>query len=59
MYELKGTSQFRSFNGGFFANGEIFFIGIIDCLTFYGAYKKIAHSFKSLLWNKEQLSTVQ
>lgn len=54
-----GTSQFRQYQGGFLASGEIFFIGIIDCLTYYGAAKKIAHSFKSLLWNKEQLSTVQ
>eukprot|EP00012_Vannella_robusta_P001668 CAMPEP_0206185504 /NCGR_PEP_ID=MMETSP0166-20121206/1850_1 /ASSEMBLY_ACC=CAM_ASM_000260 /TAXON_ID=95228 /ORGANISM="Vannella robusta, Strain DIVA3 518/3/11/1/6" /LENGTH=648 /DNA_ID=CAMNT_0053600717 /DNA_START=234 /DNA_END=2180 /DNA_ORIENTATION=- len=54
-----GSSQFRLYKGGFPANGEIYYIGIIDCLTYYGAMKKIAHSFKSLLWNKEQLSTVQ
>jgi len=54
-----GSSQFRLYRGGFPANGEIYFIGIIDCLTYYGAMKKIAHSFKSLLWNNDQLSTVQ
>merc|ERR1712137_508960 len=56
---VMGTSKFRSHSGGFPAHGELYFIGIIDCLTFYGAAKKVAHSFKSLLWSKDQLSTVQ
>jgi len=54
-----GSSQFRQYRGGFPAGEELLFVGIIDCLTYYGTAKKLAHGFKSLLWSKEQLSTVQ
>eukprot|EP01121_Diplochlamys_sp_Union-15-3_P013404 TRINITY_DN4155_c0_g1_i1.p1 TRINITY_DN4155_c0_g1~~TRINITY_DN4155_c0_g1_i1.p1 ORF type:complete len:639 (-),score=82.38 TRINITY_DN4155_c0_g1_i1:103-1899(-) len=37
---------------------EIYFIGIIDCLTRYVAAKIIANTFKSVLWKAETLSTV-
>lgn len=50
--------------GGFLGkspNGEdeIYFIGIIDCLTSYILKKKIAFAFKRILWDPETLSTVK
>jgi len=37
---------------------EIYFFGIIDCLTYYGWKKKVAHCCKRILWKKETLSTI-
>jgi len=37
---------------------EVFFIGIIDCLTVYVIKKVMANTFKSVKWSKETLSTV-
>jgi len=37
---------------------EIYFVGIIDCLTVYNTSKKIAHTFKKIKHTKESLSTV-
>ena len=56
------NSIFTVEGGGFhpFEKGdEIFHIGIIDMLTFYGTAKKIAHTFKTVLWQPEELSTVE
>jgi hypothetical protein len=50
-------SQFREYHGGFLSHPlarEVFFIGVIDCLTFYGKSKKIANFSKSLLWEGNQ-----
>jgi len=37
---------------------ELYFIGIIDCLTPYNFLKKTAHFFKRFCWKSSQLSTV-
>jgi 1-phosphatidylinositol-4-phosphate 5-kinase len=37
---------------------ELFFIGVIDALTFYNGKKKSANFFKTFLWAEETLSTV-
>eukprot|EP01125_Pyxidicula_operculata_P006710 TRINITY_DN2308_c0_g1_i1.p1 TRINITY_DN2308_c0_g1~~TRINITY_DN2308_c0_g1_i1.p1 ORF type:complete len:248 (-),score=66.33 TRINITY_DN2308_c0_g1_i1:206-949(-) len=37
---------------------EIYFIGIIDCLTLYDTEKKIAHGAKSIKYTAQELSTV-
>eukprot|EP00760_Papus_ankaliazontas_P018549 PhM_4_TR17537/c0_g1_i1/m.15117/K00889/PIP5K; 1-phosphatidylinositol-4-phosphate 5-kinase len=37
---------------------ELFFIGIIDALTFYNGKKKTANFFKTFLWKEESLSTI-
>jgi len=38
---------------------EVYYIGVIDMLTFYGAAKRIANAAKSLLWEQAELSTVE
>eukprot|EP01102_Stenamoeba_stenopodia_P019883 TRINITY_DN7602_c0_g1_i1.p1 TRINITY_DN7602_c0_g1~~TRINITY_DN7602_c0_g1_i1.p1 ORF type:complete len:534 (+),score=120.41 TRINITY_DN7602_c0_g1_i1:1386-2987(+) len=56
------TSIFSDYNGGFLshpAQREVYYIGIIDCLTFYGKTKRIANFSKSFLWEPVQLSTVE
>lgn len=60
--EFKSCS-FNSCSDGFLGedpNGEleIYHFGIIDCLTHYNIKKKLARAFKSILWGKETLSTV-
>jgi len=37
---------------------EIYYFGIIDCLTRYVLKKKLAYACKRLLWKPETLSTV-
>ncbi|EPY27185.1 phosphatidylinositol-4-phosphate 5-kinase [Angomonas deanei] len=37
---------------------EVYYIGIIDMLTEYGAAKKFANFFKGFLWTDETLSTI-
>lgn len=37
---------------------EIYYIGIIDMLTFYAAKKKVANFCKSFLWSTSTLSTI-
>eukprot|EP00123_Amoebidium_parasiticum_P008624 comp18922_c0_seq1/m.21111 comp18922_c0_seq1/g.21111 ORF comp18922_c0_seq1/g.21111 comp18922_c0_seq1/m.21111 type:complete len:624 (-) comp18922_c0_seq1:225-2096(-) len=37
---------------------EVFHIGFIDCLTNYGLKKKMAHMFKTVMWNTDTLSTI-
>ncbi|KAA8645460.1 1-phosphatidylinositol-4-phosphate 5-kinase [Aspergillus tanneri] len=56
---------FYSDDGGFRAtheNGqageEIYYLGIIDCLTHYGTVKKIEHFFKGLSHDRTQISPV-
>jgi len=53
------VSLFRSCHGGFRAGREILYIGIIDCLTFFSTAKKMANTFKRILWEQDQLSTVE
>jgi len=38
---------------------EIYFIGIIDCLTPYLFGKKLAYFFKQIIWQPETLSTIE
>jgi hypothetical protein len=38
--------------------GELYFFGIIDILTKYDAGKRLAGFFKTLKYDREQLSTV-
>lgn len=54
-----GVPLFRSCHGGFSAGEDILYVGIIDCLTFFGAAKKMANTFKRILWEQDQLSTVE
>ncbi|KAL4894234.1 hypothetical protein BDV59DRAFT_16156 [Aspergillus ambiguus] len=56
---------FYSDDGGFRAtheNGhpgeEIYYLGIIDCLTHYGTVKKMEHFFKGLSHDRSQISPV-
>ncbi|KAF9888450.1 Phosphatidylinositol-4-phosphate 5-kinase [Aspergillus nanangensis] len=56
---------FYSDDGGFRAtheNGnpgeEIYYLGIIDCLTHYGTVKKIEHFFKGLSHDRNQISPI-
>jgi len=54
-------SIFQTHYSGFYGAippNEMYFVGIIDCLTFYGMGKIMANSFKSFLWEKGELSTV-
>jgi len=38
---------------------EVYFVGIIDCLTSFQLKKKLAFTFKRVLWEPETLSTVK
>lgn len=38
---------------------EVYFFGIIDCLTNYAFKKKLANMFKQVLWDGSTLSTVE
>ena len=38
---------------------ELYFIGVIDTLTYYGIKKRLSNFFKSLVWNQDTLSTVR
>eukprot|EP00906_Rhabdomonas_costata_P008838 RCo012549 len=54
-------SAFRCFYGGFPGDrqcSEVYFVGIIDFLTYYGKFKMAANMLKSVLWFPETLSTV-
>lgn len=56
--EHKGCA-FRRHIGGLRApSNEIYYIGIIDCLTNYSGKKVVANLCKSFLWKGNQLSTV-
>eukprot|EP00668_Euglena_longa_P016611 GGOE01020892.1.p1 GENE.GGOE01020892.1~~GGOE01020892.1.p1 ORF type:complete len:628 (-),score=116.38 GGOE01020892.1:334-2217(-) len=57
----QGRSFFRSWMGG--TPGmeechEVYYIGIIDCLTQYNSKKKVANFCKQMLWRTDMLSTV-
>eukprot|EP00668_Euglena_longa_P008824 GGOE01010630.1.p1 GENE.GGOE01010630.1~~GGOE01010630.1.p1 ORF type:complete len:599 (-),score=133.86 GGOE01010630.1:932-2728(-) len=50
---------FRRHLGGLrSATGEVYYIGIIDCLTNYSGKKVVANLCKSMIWKGAQLSTV-
>eukprot|EP00669_Euglena_mutabilis_P014596 TRINITY_DN9741_c0_g1_i1.p1 TRINITY_DN9741_c0_g1~~TRINITY_DN9741_c0_g1_i1.p1 ORF type:complete len:354 (+),score=91.14 TRINITY_DN9741_c0_g1_i1:42-1064(+) len=54
-------SYFRSYMGGILgteACQEVYYIGIIDCLTQYNSKKKVANFCKQMLWKADTLSTV-
>jgi hypothetical protein len=46
------TSFFESIDGGFLSKDrkKIYFIGIIDTLTFFGAKKSIEYNFKNMIY---------
>eukprot|EP01006_Ploeotia_vitrea_P026168 TRINITY_DN59136_c0_g1_i1.p1 TRINITY_DN59136_c0_g1~~TRINITY_DN59136_c0_g1_i1.p1 ORF type:complete len:784 (-),score=75.59 TRINITY_DN59136_c0_g1_i1:401-2752(-) len=55
------VSMFRSEQGGIASAPEakeVYYIGIIDCLTAYSKRKKIAHFSKTFMWQEKTLSTV-
>ncbi|XP_049850261.1 phosphatidylinositol 4-phosphate 5-kinase type-1 beta-like isoform X3 [Schistocerca gregaria] len=54
MLELGGFMGINPKN----SKREIYFFGIIDCLTSFSIKKKTAYLFKSILWDKSTLSTV-
>eukprot|EP01006_Ploeotia_vitrea_P051146 TRINITY_DN67530_c4_g6_i1.p1 TRINITY_DN67530_c4_g6~~TRINITY_DN67530_c4_g6_i1.p1 ORF type:complete len:670 (+),score=62.77 TRINITY_DN67530_c4_g6_i1:87-2096(+) len=61
MPTLEGGSQFRNSMGGTYSaqrGGEVYYMGLIDCLTNYSNKKRVANLCKKVLWEQQQLSTV-
>lgn len=57
--EDNAGSAFRRHLGGVRSlDNEVYYIGIIDCLTTYNGKKVVANLCKSILWKGTQLSTV-
>eukprot|EP00667_Euglena_gracilis_P002651 EG_transcript_2655 len=63
--EMEATARdfsgcaFRRHIGGLRAAGaEVYYVGIIDCLTNYSGKKVVANLCKSMIWKGTQLSTV-
>lgn len=52
----KGHTKFQGIPSA--QSEELYYMGIIDCLTSYSSKKKAANFFKKQLWREEELSTV-
>ncbi|KAL9111544.1 MAG: hypothetical protein Q9227_004032 [Pyrenula ochraceoflavens] len=66
MLDERKERLFYNEEGGFRAtheNGqpgeEIYYLGIIDCLTYYGFVKKLEHFWKGLSHNSSQISPIR
>lgn len=62
---IRSDSVFYKDDGGFQATHEdntpgeeIYYLGVIDCLTHYGILKKIEHFWKGLSYDRTQISPV-
>eukprot|EP01129_Flabellula_baltica_P003321 TRINITY_DN13107_c0_g1_i1.p1 TRINITY_DN13107_c0_g1~~TRINITY_DN13107_c0_g1_i1.p1 ORF type:complete len:462 (+),score=100.16 TRINITY_DN13107_c0_g1_i1:33-1388(+) len=55
VYDINAISGVHPISG----EREVYFFGIIDCLTGYVFGKKVANFFKQFIWDKETLSTVK
>ncbi|PGH12282.1 hypothetical protein AJ80_06796 [Polytolypa hystricis UAMH7299] len=65
ILDERNNLVFYSDDGGFRAsheNGqpgdEIYYLGVIDCLTHYGMVKKVEHFWKGLSHNRNQISPI-